>query len=64
MFFAQYAAGTRRAFLYALPELHGVDPEFGASSGGTLVVLSGSSLNISDTSFTSVRLAGHECMLR
>lgn len=62
-FDAEYV-GTSGAFLYAVPELHGVEPSFGASSGGTLVVLSGSFLNISNTSITSVRLAGLECMLQ
>ena len=52
---------TSPTFLYAVPTIDSVSPLFGPSAGGTLVRIRGSSLNISDTNETRVRLAGLEC---
>lgn len=64
MFTAEFEESVSSKFLYAVPELHSISPSYGSKSGGTLVTISGSALNISNMALTVVRLAGYKCSLR
>ena len=48
-------------YLYQIPTLNSIVPAWGPVAGGTLVVVSGSFLDIGDSSRTQVRVAGVFC---
>lgn len=64
LFTAEFAAGVDTQFQFIDPVLHEISPPYGPWSGGTLIVLTGSALNISNTSLTSVTSAGHHCFIQ
>lgn len=63
-FTSVFAEGVSDTFVYATPHLNSMVPAYGPRSGGTLVVLTGSALNISNTLFTTVMLAGSPCIIQ
>ena len=48
-------------YLYQIPTLNSIVPAWGPVAGGTLVVVSGSFLDIGDSSRTRIRVAGVFC---
>ena len=61
---AEFAEGVADTFTYAVPYLHSITPNYGPLSGGTLVKLVGSALNVSNTALTSVRVTGIPCKIQ
>lgn len=51
-------------FSYENPTIDSVHPRYGPSSGGTVVTLRGSSLDISGRNATEITLAGQKCEIR
>ncbi len=51
-------------FKYAVPLISSVLPLYGPTSGGTVVTIKGSDLNISDISNIKVLLAGETCIIQ
>ena len=64
LFTAEFAAGVDSQFQFIDPVLHDIAPSYGPWSGGTLLVLTGSALSISNTTLTSITLAGHHCSIQ
>ena len=63
-FTADFEEGVSSEFLFDVPEFHGISPSYGPRSGGTLVALTGTALNIGNTSLASVRLASKTCIVQ
>lgn len=52
---------TYNSFYYALPGIASVHPRYGPMSGGTLVVISGSALDVGNTENTTITIADELC---
>ena len=51
-------------FFYGFPKIDIISPAYGPRSGGTHIIIRGSSLNISDPAKTTVRVGGQECAIQ
>ena len=49
------------SFIYAMPKITSVHPRYGPVSGGTIVTISGSELNVGNTENISITIAGEHC---
>ena len=51
------------SFYYVLPNITSVQPRYGPLSGGTLVTISGTALDVGNTETTTVTIAEVRCCL-
>lgn len=51
------------SFYYVLPNITSVQPRYGPLSGGTLVIVSGTALDVGNTETTTVTIANEECYI-
>ncbi len=63
-FRATFASGVSNVFFYAHPIVTEVWPTYGPFSGGTILRLTGSALNISNTIQTAVTAANINCRIQ
>ena len=54
---------TYNSFYYALPNIMSVQPRYGPLSGGTLVAMSGTALDVGNTETTTVTIAEEQCYI-